>query len=188
MVQSLTSRARKTSYAVYVALALALIVLWAGPSTIRSRASVPTASLTLACYLVLIVLSFLEHQRSVRPSLILNSYLSISLLFDTARARTLWLQGYNHNIAIVFTAAVAIKSMILLLECIEKRQILRGDYRAYPSEATAGIYSQSFFWWLNVLFRTGFSKTLHLDDLFTLDKHLISAYLQHLLDSAWNKG
>jgi len=164
------------------------LILWARLPATNTRASVPAAALSLVGSLVWCLLSYVEHVRSVRPSFLLNVYLLFSLLFDIACARTLWLQPYNRTLAIVYTASVALKSLILLLEAIEKRRILRPPYKSYPPEAVAGIYNRSFFWWLNSLFRRGFSKALFVPDLFTLDKHLVAQYLENLLQSAWNKG
>lgn len=141
--------------------------------------------------LIFCLLSYAEHVHSVQPSLLLNGYLFVTLLFDVARARTLWLRHYNRYndvIAIVFTASVGLKVVILLLEAIEKRRILQQKYKAYPPEAISGLYNKGFFWWLNSLFRRGFSKLLFIEDLFTLDKHLAAEYLQEKLQGAWDKG
>ena len=138
--------------------------------------------------LVQIFVSYIEHTRSVRPSDILNAYLLASLLFDVARARTLWLRHNGYAIAVVFTAGVCIKCANLLLEATEKRSILKLPYKDFPPEATSGILSKCFFSWQWPLFRKGFSNTLTIDDLFILDKHLRSNYLQDLLHSAWEKG
>jgi len=174
-------------YGIYTAIVLSLVVLWAGSKATKTRASVPTAAITLVAYLVFGLLSYFEHMRAVRPSLILNGYLLLSLLFDAAHVRTLWLQQYNHSIAIVSTLAIATKLAILCSEAVQKRSILRPEYLVYPPEAVSGIINRSLFWWLNVLFLRGYSKTLRLDDLFTLDKHLMARYLQRVLGSAWNK-
>jgi hypothetical protein len=87
----------------------------------------------------------------------------------------------------LFTATVAVKFLVLALEAIEKRNILDPKFQDAPPEAIAGIYNRSVFWWLNTLFGRGFRKILTLDDLYTLDKHLRSTYLQSLLGSAWAK-
>lgn len=100
----------------------------------------------------------------------------------------MWLQQYNHTIAVIFTVAVAVKTVLLVLEASEKRRILRPEYQAYPPEATSGIFSRFFFWWQIPLFQTGFSKSLSVDDLFQLDRHLASDFLQASMQSAWTKG
>lgn len=168
---------------------MALTVLWCKHSAVKTRASVPTAVLTVVGSLLLSVVSYTEHQKTVRPSLILNIYLIFSILFDAARARTLWLQQYNRNIAITFTISVIVKCLLFLLEATQKGQILRHEYHSSnPPEAISGVLSRSFFWWLNQLFLSGYSTTLHLGDLFSLDKHLVADYLHHVLDSGWKKG
>ena len=77
---------------------------------------------------------------------------------------------------------------MLVLESWNKKQILRPEYQTYPPEAVSGIISRLFFWWQLPLFRQGYSKSLTVNDLFPLDKHLSSSYLQTAMQSAWMKG
>jgi ATP-binding cassette, subfamily C (CFTR/MRP), member 1 len=177
--------------AAFGALQLALLVLWVRPSAVKTRTTVPTAIVSVAGTLLLCLLSYTEHVYSVQPSLLFNAYLFVTLLFDIARARTLWLRHYNQYndvIAIVFTAAVTLKVAILLLEALEKRWILQPRYKSYPPEATSGIFNKGFFWWLNPLFRKGFSKLLFIEELYTLDKHLDAEYIQERLQRSWDRG
>lgn len=142
-------------------------------------------------YLLLCALSYAEHTRSVKPSFILNTYLLGSLLFDVAHARTLWLRyegTYNAIIAVVATVAAAAKLLLVVLEAVEKRSILKSEFSDYPSEATAGFYNRSFFWWLNPLFKIGFNHVLSVNDLFILDKELRSERLLALFEERWSKG
>jgi ATP-binding cassette, subfamily C (CFTR/MRP), member 1 len=173
---------------VFAGLQLGLMILWVHPSTYKTRASVPTAILSFVTSLLFVLLSYAEHVKSVQPSALFTTYLLFSLVFDIARARTLWLAAFNQTISALFTAGVAIKAVILLLECLHKRSVLKEPYTAYPPEATSGIINRSFFWWLNQLFRRGFGNLLLIDDLFVLDKHLKSEYLQNLIQTAWDKG
>jgi len=129
-----------------------------------------------------------EHIKTIRPSLLLNGYLFLSLLFDISRCRTFWLGQTETTIAGLFTATIAVKVVLLVLEAVEKRGILKPGLQDAPPEEIAGIYNRGVFWWLNPLFRRGFRKNLGLDDLYPLDKHLTSTYLQNLLQSAWTKG
>ncbi len=85
-------------------------------------------------------------------------------------------------------AAVVVKSIVLVFEALSKRRWLRPEYQVYPPEATGNIYSRSFFWWLNPLFRLGFGRELALDDLFVLDKHLKAAYLYKQFETSWRSG
>ncbi len=177
----------KLFYAAYEAISLCLVVNWANPRANRTRASVPASVLTLIAFLVLPLLSYAEHNKSVRPSLSLNGYLLLSLFCDAVRVRTLWLRSPDKN-ATNTTASLALKAVILVLEALEKRSILRPEFQQYPQEAISGFYSRSLFWWLNLLLRKGFRKTLTVNDLYSLDRHLGSKYLHILLQTSWLQG
>jgi len=137
---------------------------------------------------VLVTLSYFEHLRSVKPSFIICGYFFFSLLFDIARARTIWLLRSYTALSVVFTVATALKVAILLLESVDKRNYLQEEYQDYPTEATSGPFNRSFFWWLNPLFNKAYSKTLVVDDLFKLDQKLVSENLYNFLDNSWQSG
>lgn len=177
--------------AAFAALQLAFLVLWTRPLAVGTKTTLPTTVVSLVGSLVFCLLSYAEHVYSVEPSLLLSGYLFFSILFDSARLRTLWLRhvdDYNQNIAVVFTASLSLKVFILVLEAFEKRSILRPAYKNEPPEAIGGIFNRGFFWWLNSLFNRGFSKLLVLDDLFTLDRKLATTALQERFGNAWTKG
>lgn len=113
-------------------------------------------------------LSYAEHTRSVRPSTLINVYLLLTLLFDCAIARTLWLIEGTKLIAKVFTTTVAIKFTVLVSEAWEKRSILRAQYRELSPESTSGILGRSVFWWLNPLMKIGFGRPLTEQDLYVI--------------------
>ena len=139
----------------------------------------------LTCYAG--ILSYFEHSRSVRPSFIINLYLLISIPFDVARSRTLWLSGRElQSIALVLTISTVVKAGVLVLEASNKRAILLARYQDLPPEATSNVYSRSIFWWLNPLLRTGFVKTLLLDDLYDMDPDLQANNLLRTFQRAWD--
>ncbi|KAL1965989.1 hypothetical protein VTN77DRAFT_4929 [Rasamsonia byssochlamydoides] len=190
VVHSVLLPLKIATYAGLGATQLALLTLWTLPSAARTRASIPVQAVSVAATLAFCLLSYYEHTRAVRPSFLLDIYLFVTLLFDIARSRTLWLReidDYNETIAIVFTVAVGLKALALLLESGEKRWILRSEYKAYPPEATASIFTRSFFAWLNPLFARGFSKLLSVDDLFQLDKQLLSERVHARMEAEWAK-
>jgi hypothetical protein len=173
------------------ALQLSSLILWTTPTAGRTRISVATAALSLVSTLGLYLLSHAEHYRAVRPSSLLTTYLFATLLFDSARTRTLWLRAVddpNHTIAYVSLTAVLVKALILGLEASSKRRFLRAEYRAFPPEATSSIFDRAFFWWLNPLFRLGFSRVLDVEDLFSLDKHLQASYCHRKFVEVWSSG
>ncbi|KAL2872068.1 putative ABC multidrug transporter [Aspergillus lucknowensis] len=171
-------------------LQLTLTTQWARPCTSRTDASIALNALLTSAYFLLCLLSYIEHNFSVTPSFLLNIYLFATFLFDIAKTRTLWLRqigGSSQTIAILTSTIVALKLLLLLLKVAEKRSILRDEYKAYPPEATGGIFNKAFFWWLNPLFRQGYSKSLVVGDLYNLDMQLSSKRLHSTLDASWSK-
>lgn len=182
---------KQIAWFILLGLQVTQTVLWALPSIERTKASIAANALLSLGSLFLCALSYAEHTRSVRPSFILNVYLLFSLLFDIARARTLWLRdtvSFNETIAIVTTSAVGIKAIILVLEAVEKRNILKSEFATYPPEATASFYNRAVFCWLNPLFKIGYRNFLTVDHLFLLDKELSSERLLATFEERWSKG
>ena len=173
-------------YVIYGVFNVALVALWASPATTSTKTSVPSAVMTLIGSLALGLLSFVEHQKTIRPSLIIESYLGSSLVFDAVRVRTLWMQGYNDTVAAVFTVSFAAKAILLCVEALGKRRVLRAEYKGESAEAKSGLLAKLTFWWLNPLFLTGYSRSLSMTDMLPLDKHLTTAYLYRRMNKAWS--
>ncbi|KAK5991347.1 ABC transporter FGM5 [Cladobotryum mycophilum] len=126
-------------------------------------------------------LTFLEHTRSPRPSLLLNAFLFLTLLFDIAQTRSLWLsaQTYNERVfARVFTVATAWKAPLILLESQHKNRWLPWNQKDHSPEETTGLYGLGTFFWLNTLFISGYKKVLDISDLFSLDKNMSAESVQ----------
>jgi hypothetical protein len=168
-----------------IAVQLALLIVWTSHQV--TRATVPAAVLSFIASLAVSVLSRLEHSRGIRPSTLLNLYLLTSLLFDAVQVRTLYLRHDDLAILGLFTASVAIKAVLLLLEAKNKRAYLRPPYNRFSPETTSGIFNHSFFFWLNPVLFAGFRRVLTLDDLFTTDQALLSDPLHHAMQNSWNK-
>jgi ATP-binding cassette subfamily C (CFTR/MRP) protein 1 len=126
--------------------------------------------------------------RSIRPSLLLNIYLFFTFLFDIERSRSYALTPELSLVATVYATRLAVKLFLAVVECRDKRKHLLPEYADCPPEATSGIYKRASFWWLNALFKKGFSNALTVDDLFHLDKFLRADYMHHALGSAWARG
>ena len=173
----------------YGCFQLAILVLWSLPSSLpKTRVSVASASFSFINILIISLLSHVEHTRSVRPSVILNTYLFFSLLFDATQVRTLWLLGGNHATAITLTVAIVVKAAIALLEAQGKGSLLSPSFQGISPESLSGIYSRSMFWWLNRLLNTGWQKVLVFKDLYALHEELDSESLGKKLGKAWEKG
>ncbi|EKG14306.1 Putative ABC transporter protein [Macrophomina phaseolina MS6] len=125
------------------------------------------------------LLSNWEHLYSVRPSILLESYLVCSIAFDAVRARTYWLIHTSHAVAGLFSAALAIKIAVLLLETRSKRPYLRGNDLRLSVEQTAGMLSLGLWTWVLGFLARGYRRGLGvLGDLMTVDEALLSASFQ----------
>ncbi|KAB8290460.1 hypothetical protein EYC80_010891 [Monilinia laxa] len=164
-----------------------LVMSTMGSKRLKSQSTITAAALQLADALGLCALSHLEHLHSVRPSALINSWLLLTLLFDIARARTLWLDYADTSAAAVFTSALSVKIIVIIAEAIEKRHILLDRYRHTSPEVTSGIYSRSFFWWLNNLMTTGFQRIIRNEDLYPIDEKMSSQYLYARAQNIWDR-
>ncbi|KAF5673240.1 multidrug resistance-associated 1 [Fusarium denticulatum] len=165
--------------ALLAVLHLVLVVLWATrPSRSRlDRVSVAAACVSFASSLMSCVLSRVEHAKSPRPSSLLSLFLAVSLLLDVALLRTLWLVPMSATIPAVFTAAFALKAIIIVLEGWSKAPYLLAGSGPHSPEVTAGLYARAVFAWVTPLLQTGFRKLLRPMDLFELDEEMGSAGL-----------
>jgi hypothetical protein len=156
----------------YVGLELSLLVLAARGSFRVTSMFIASSALKLVSAFFMTTLSVLDHSRSPRPSVLLNIYLSLTLLLDAAQARTLFLSSDDKSeltYSSTFVAAVAVKAGILLLEARHKSRWVSWDAKKHSPEETSGIFSLSVFFWLNKLFLAGYGKVLTLEDLYPLD-------------------
>lgn len=123
----------------------------------------------------MVLLSVVDHARSPRPSVLLNSYLFLTLLLDAAQSRTLFLSSGDRpelTYSSIFVATIGLKVVILLLEARRKERWVTWDEKEHSPEETSGIFSLGVFFWLNRMFATGYGKILSLGDLYPLDSSL----------------
>ncbi|KAM7204723.1 canalicular multispecific organic anion transporter 1 [Naviculisporaceae sp. PSN 640] len=174
--------AKLTSISLYAALQLALLILSAVKARKFEAFLISSTSLNVASAIFLGILSFLEHGRALRPSILIDSYLFLTILFDVAQTRTLWLASTSQDevhFARLFTTGVAAKAVLILLESQNKtRWVKHWDIKEHSPEETTNIFGLGAFFWLNRLFLTGFNKVLSLDDLYPLDWNMTSRILQ----------
>jgi len=176
----------KIFLALFTCFQAAVLILYAANSSVRTPASLAAAALVVADALGLCLLSHAEHVHSIRPSTIINVYLLVTLLFDIAHTRTLWIENAPKSIAAVFTVTVIIKFIVAIMEATEKRKILLAQYQNKHPEATSGIYSWAFFWWLNTLLTIGFRRIIRKEDLFPMEDEMSSSVLASRAKRLWN--
>ncbi|KAL4785998.1 putative ABC multidrug transporter [Aspergillus varians] len=146
---------------IYAGLTLALLVFTAIGPVHTTSMLIASSVLNLVSALCMLTLSVVDHSRSPRPSALLNSYLLLTVLFDVAQTRTLFLSANDKPelaYSSIFCAAIALKTGVLLLEARQKTKW-----------ETSGIFSLGVFFWLNKAFLVGYRKVLRLEDLYPLD-------------------
>ncbi|KAH8122202.1 multidrug resistance-associated protein [Trichoderma asperelloides] len=179
------------SKAAFIALCVALrfssfilSIIWRGE---QAPLFISSATLEVVAISLALPLSFLEHARSPRPSMLLSGYLILSLIFDVVRTRSFWLLATTRTesaFAAVFTAAVGVKVVAFLAESQTKTRWIQWDATAHSPEETTGFFGLVVFSWLWKLFAIGRKKVLTLDDLFPLDQHMASDTLRMKLQAS----
>ncbi|KAK1458226.1 ABC transporter [Colletotrichum melonis] len=159
---------------------------------IRSLAPRATASLAAGILNFIAVFaatfhSFLEDQRSTRPSDLLILYFSASAILSLPRLRTLWLISIAGASRGLWTAIIILTILVVPLESIGKKRFLRTEYRALTKEEETGFWSRSFFTWLMPFFRLGYSRVIHIRDMPEVDKDLAGDRAGASLEAAWSK-
>ncbi|RMJ01454.1 hypothetical protein CDV36_015802 [Fusarium kuroshium] len=143
--------------------------------------AVAASALALVEWLLMLALSFAEHSRAARPSFILTSYLLLQILFGVAQSRSYWLTASSSGptrYAGIFTAALALKVMVLLLELQSKARWLSWTREEHSPEETSGIFNLGVYLWLSKIFLRGYKKTLSIkEDLYLLDQEMQSKVL-----------
>ena len=165
----------------YVGLELSLLILVAVGSFHVTSMFIASSVLKLVSALFMTILSLVDHNKSPRPSVLLNSYLFLTLLLDAAQARTLFLSSGDKpelTYSSIFSAAIALKVGILLLEAQRKSRWVSWNEKEHSPEETSGIFSLGVFFWLNRIFLEGYHKVLTIKDLYPLDASLEGKSLQ----------
>ncbi|KAF9878698.1 ABC multidrug transporter [Colletotrichum karsti] len=172
-------------------LQLAFLALRIQISTFRTSASLGADVLAFIATLTVVVVSVLNHQRSLRPSTLISVYLSASVVLGIPRVRTIWLLGNSGPVPIVQALVFTLTFTALVLESIEAKSSLSESGFQYEKLATAeqrsGFWARTCFSWLANTFRTGYSKVISLADLPGLDPSLESRLLHKSLVAAWSK-
>ena len=166
---------------------IAALILRSQDDAFDTNASLAADILIVAATISALVVSVLDHQRSLRPSTLLSLYLSAYAILGTARTRTAWLIKSSDSVSPIVTVTTALAFVAILLESTRKNTKHLSDKHAVAPEQLRGIWNRTLFSWLLVCFKAGYSGILSLDDLPMLDSNLRSKHTHHELISTWAK-
>ncbi|KAK0368673.1 ABC transporter [Colletotrichum limetticola] len=153
----------------------------------RATASLAAGILNFIAVFAATIHSFLEDQRSTRPSDLLILYFSASAILSLPRLRTLWLISIAGASRGLWTAIIILTVLVVPLESIGKKRFLRTEYRTLTKEEETGFWGRSFFTWLMPFFRLGYSRVIHIRDMPEVDKDLAGDRAGASLEAAWLK-
>ncbi|KAH9223366.1 P-loop containing nucleoside triphosphate hydrolase protein [Leptodontidium sp. 2 PMI_412] len=158
----------------------------------RSRWVASTA-LDFAASLLLLVLSTLEHFKSVRPSILACAFIVLAFIYDVSRIPSLW-SGSLHldpgrlssAFKALFTAVVPIEFIFLALESSRRRSWVIWDKVNHSPEETSSVLGLGVYAWLNPLLWRGYHESLTMKHLFALDGNISVDIIQEksLTDSS----
>jgi hypothetical protein len=166
--------------ALYASLQFCVLVEYCTVALAKTKASIPSATLTFLASILLCMTSVLEHTKLSASSFLLSFYLFTTVLLDAARIRTLWQIGESTALCSTSAAAFVAKLILLVLESWSKRRYLDTVDSEVAGEELAGFLSRSLFLWLNPLLVKGSSNFLTPRDLSPVDSALSSARLAKL--------
>ena len=160
---------------------------WPSPRYLPWLAVVASLSATAA----LCLLSFLEHRRSLRPSDLIVSYLSASVVCDFVWIAASWPSLYVSTRAsrfmCLYAAQVLFRFALLLLESLGKESALHPGYQNLAPEETSGLFQRTLFWWVNRILADGSNGILRTQGLPALPESLSSQALRSTILKAWDR-
>ncbi|KAK5996562.1 ABC multidrug transporter B [Cladobotryum mycophilum] len=169
---------------------LANIALWSSSPDFRSQTSLAAASLSCINALCIIAMLCAEHRHSVKPSTLLSLYLSITILFDIAQARSYFSRNGLRAIGALSVVVAILKLVLVLLEEVPKKSLVRKHdlCSSLGREATSGFWSRSLFLWLNSTLLIGFRNIISVDTLEDMGPDFHSERLFAKFEPFWAKA
>lgn len=95
-----------------------------------------------------------------------------------------------HALGAVTVSAAALKLVMMVLQEMPKKNIIRDPKTARPvgKEAVSGFWNRTLYVWLNKTFYTGFRALLQPEDLDELGPEFLSELLAEKFNDKWSKS
>ncbi|KAG9700130.1 P-loop containing nucleoside triphosphate hydrolase protein, partial [Aureobasidium melanogenum] len=177
--------AKTISSTSFVSLSLAVLVR----GCIRPHApsaEIPAEVFSFLASLTAAVLSQWEHIRSIRPSALLQLYLMVALVVQAVHLRSIWLRNEDTIMRGLGIGQIVACAIFLAVESVSKESILLQRQKRSPQD-TNDVFSQRLFWWLNNMFKRGYTSVLAPNDLDKMDEDLSSTDPQRRFRLEWRK-
>ncbi|KAH8198292.1 hypothetical protein TruAng_007542 [Truncatella angustata] len=132
------------------------------------------------------VLSYLENQRSIRPSDLLVLYFSASSLLSVPGLRSYWLAQSSTILRSLTTVTWLMTTLAVFLESAQKTDLVRPVEKGASKEQLVGLWSRGFFSWALPFLRHGYSSILTLAQVPRVDHELREDVTWNKLQSYWH--
>lgn len=166
---------------------LAFLVVQTTSPELHTTASLASSILILSASAGAPLLSYTEHERSVRPSSLLILYLFTSAVTAAPKLRTLWLLRSSNTAAALWTLVVSTTLIACFIESSTKTKHLKTSHQDVTKEETSNFWGRGFYVWTLPLFRRGYSTILRLADIPPVDSSLSGSFAYEKLRSTWER-
>ncbi|OAR03170.1 hypothetical protein LLEC1_03577 [Akanthomyces lecanii] len=152
---------------ILIAIQSSSLALWHGASLFRSNLALSAASMSLFASFGIVVILYVSHTHSLQPSAFLSVFLSLTMIFDIAMARSFFRRHGLGTIGALQNCVIILKLAIVVLEEVSKRTLFQAEQSrmSVSREGAAGFWNRATFTWLYPILSIGFCKELSLDDL-----------------------
>jgi hypothetical protein len=179
---------RQSLLAVLFSLQVLFAAFQVQTSALHTRASLPAAILSILAIFAALYASFMEDQRSVRPSSLLTLYFSASTICRLPQLRSLWLIPSVDVCRYLALASLLFTLAVLTLESVPKTRTLHSDYCKCTDEEKSSFWNRSFFVWALPFLQTGYRKILKVEDIPEVDTELQGQCSGDRLQKAWDSA
>ena len=155
---------------------------------LHTRASLPAVILNIIATFAASYASFVEDQRSVKPSDILILYFSASSICSLPQLRSLWLIPSVGVCRYLSLGSFLLVVAMIALESVSKAKMLHSNYCGGTDEGNAGFWSRSFFIWVLPFLQTGYRKDLEVEDVPEADTNLHGQCSGSKLRESWDSS
>ncbi|KAJ6786301.1 hypothetical protein PWT90_09265 [Aphanocladium album] len=174
-----------------IAVQLANLVLWSTSSVsgLDTDATRAAATLSFISALCIAAMVYSCHGFFLHASVVLGLILTVTLPLDIVTTMTYYHRAGLEQIARLSVAVPVLKLIILLLEELSKRSLIRKDEvrKSLGSEGVAGFWNKSLFIWLNPLLLFGYRNTITRSHLPSLAPQLAAETLFQRFWKHWDK-
>ncbi|KAM3446727.1 hypothetical protein MY3296_009396 [Beauveria thailandica] len=170
-----------------IAVQLASIISWQKAGLYRSDVSLAASVMSFIASLCVVGLLYISHTFSLHQSSFLSIYLSATMLFDMAMARSYFLRGSLDSLGALQATIAVLKFTLAMIEEIPKHDPFHSSpFRLGPAER-GGFWGRALLLWVNPILRLGFAKDFTVDELPHIGDRYESELLFDQFIPIWNK-